>query len=622
VDDEVDSLHLLQRTLQKDFHVYTAQSGCGAIEMLHQCEFAVLIVDERMPGMTGLEVLEQSRVIQPMAVRILLTAYADVETLANAINSDHIYYYIAKPWDPDELSLLVRQASEHYRLTQENHRLLAELSLAKQQWEAAFASLPDGVVLFDAERRVLRANAAATRLTGITADKLIGKTCCELAYPVAHNPADCVISHAIGQGRLFEEEITDLGKKRFYQMTACPMIDSSTAGDHLRGIVLVVRDLTERHELHEQLARSERARALGTMAGGVAHNFNNMLTAILGHTQLLQKRAADPHVVQGLKMIEKASQDAANMVYRLLEFTKSERDLRLHPVDCNQIVRDAIELTRPRWEHASQATGHPIQIHTRLGSDASVLGNAGELREALVNFILNAVEAMPHGGQLTITTWHENDEVLLQLQDTGVGMDEFTQQHAFDPFFSTKGSVGVGLGLTQSYNIVERHGGNLRLTSAPGTGTCLTVTLPAATEMQEVAPDVVDAPAARTGRVLVVDDEETVRDIMVAMLNAMGHTAVACQDGPTALAVLERETFDLACIDFSMPGMGGVELVKIIKHRWPWMQVVVITGWMDSVISQRGPVPIDGFIQKPFEYEELARTIANALHNRRASATS
>jgi hypothetical protein len=543
---------------------------------------------------------------------VYLTAHADDRTLARATLTEP-FGYILKPFEEQELRIAIEVAL--YK-----HRMEKRLKESEQWLATTLRSIGDAVITTDSRGCITFMNPVAEALTGWTQAEALGRELTDVfniihegTRTAAENPAARVLREDAGAQVADHVLIAKGGIERPINDSAAPI-----KGDQgIIGVVLVFRDVTQERELQAYLARSERLRALGTMAAGVAHNFNNLLTSVLGYAQLLQLRQSDLPVAHGLKMIEQAARDGARMVGRLIDFTWTERDVLLDLVDCNQIVRDAIELTRPRWGQESQASGAPIVLETELGEAVTVLGHAGDLRQALVNLIFNAIEAMPRGGQLTLVTERRGDQVRLQVKDTGAGMDQHTLDHACDPFFSTKDSVGVGLGLTQCYHIAERHQGRIEIASAPGEGTTVTLLLPFATTQADTMPAAVSQPEISPRRVLIVDDDEAVREVLTAMLMNLGHQVVACADGPAALMALEREAFDLACIDLVMPLMEGWELIDIIKQRWPRLPVIVITGWMDLVKPQDRQVAIDGLIQKPFVYDRLIRVLSAKLKDPR-----
>jgi signal transduction histidine kinase len=243
------------------------------------------------------------------------------------------------------------------------------------------------------------------------------------------------------------------------------------------GLLLIVRDVTEQRRWEEQLARSEKLSALGQLAMGMAHDFTNLLQAILGHTQLIIHDPSPQRLQRGLSTIEQAVRDGVETVGRIRRFARRDVDRRLERVDLRDVVRQAIEIVRPRWSQ-SDLRGAPIRIRQELAAVPGIQARGAELREALINLVLNAVDAMPQGGYITLETRHERDWVVLTVSDTGVGIPPDVRRRIFEPFFTTKDS-GTGLGLSIVSGIISSYGGTIHVDSELGRGTTFTIRLPA-----------------------------------------------------------------------------------------------------------------------------------------------
>ena len=244
----------------------------------------------------------------------------------------------------------------------------------------------------------------------------------------------------------------------------------------------------ELRDTQAQLVQAAKLNALGEMAGGVAHDFNNILAAILGRTQLLLQTAPEHELRRQLLVIEQAALDGAQTVRRVQEFTRVRQDEHFETVDINQVLLGVTELTRPVWESGAKRKGLSVDVHLELGATSTTVGNASELREVFTNLVLNAVDAMPNGGELWITSSNGAGAVSVQIRDTGVGMDPTIQGKIFDPFFTTKPAKGTGLGLSVAYGIVTRHRGTITVDSEPAVGTLFTLTFPIGTMPDHVSP--------------------------------------------------------------------------------------------------------------------------------------
>jgi GAF domain-containing protein/CheY-like chemotaxis protein len=357
----------------------------------------------------------------------------------------------------------------------------------------------------------------------------------------------------------------------------------------------------------DQLVRTEKLRALGEMASGVAHDFNNLLAAILGRAQLLQQEVADSRLKQWLQVIERSALDGAQTVRRLQEFTRIRRDHPLVTVDLNRIAREALEITQSRWRDDARRRDVTIDVRTAFATVPEVVGDPAELREALTNIILNAVDAMPEGGRLSLATAATGAEVHLTVTDTGVGMTPAVRRRIFDPFFTTKGPEGTGLGLAMTSGIVARHGARIEVESQEGQGSTFrlifapaTVPPPAASPLEEAA---VRAPALAC---LVVDDEETVGTLLGDILESGGHRAMVCGDGADAIARFRGEHYDIVFTDLAMPGLSGWQVARAIKAIEPDVPVVIVTGFgVELSLEESRANGVDGVLAKPLRVEQV-----------------
>lgn len=359
-----------------------------------------------------------------------------------------------------------------------------------------------------------------------------------------------------------------------------------------------------------QLVQSAKLNALGEMASGVAHDFNNMLAAILGRTQLMLARVEDAEMRRSLELIEQTAQDGAQTVRRIQEFTRVRMDEALDEVDLHRILLDVVELTRPSWQTQAKARGMTIDIVREFAPEASVSGSASELREVFTNLVLNAVDAMPGGGKVTLATRLEDDRVVAEVSDTGLGMDDDTQARCFDPFFTTKATKGTGLGLSVAYGIVGRHRGTIAATSTPGKGTTFRLSFPR--RQGASSPPRPAAPAGGTGsfRILVVDDEPAVLSVLVELLAALGHVVTPANGGPEGLERLRGavpgELPEVVFTDLGMPGVTGWEIAREARRLLPEGFVVLVTGWgvqLDAETARTNGV--DFLLGKPFTVEDV-----------------
>ena len=375
------------------------------------------------------------------------------------------------------------------------------------------------------------------------------------------------------------------------------------------------RALVDLQEAQDHIVQQERLRALGQMASGIAHDFNNALHPIVGYAELLLEQPGldrVPNARRYLRHILTSAGDAASVVGRLREFYRSRADEDvLVPTDLAVVLQQVADLTRPRWYNEALAAGIRIAVVTELASVPRVMGHDAQLREAFTNLVLNAVDAMPGGGTMVLRTRVDGDRVLVDVSDSGVGMSEEVRRHCLEPFFTTKGDRGSGLGLGMVYGIVHRHDGTLNIASAPGIGTTITLGFPAA---RDAAADVVVAPPQATApamRVLVVDDKAGVRHLLQELLESDGHEVEAVATGGDAVARLAESEFDIVVTDRSMPVMSGDELARLVKESARPVPVIMVTGFgvlMNS--ADECPFGVDIVLPKPLTRAALRDAVA------------
>ncbi|OGP73868.1 MAG: hypothetical protein A2V86_00625 [Deltaproteobacteria bacterium RBG_16_49_23] len=379
--------------------------------------------------------------------------------------------------------------------------------------------------------------------------------------------------------------------------------------------------LSELKQAQDQIIQAEKLRAMGEMASGVAHDFNNVLAAILGNIQLLLysfDHYGPEEVRERLKIIEKASKDGAETVRRIQDFTGRRKDREFIPLSLNDLVHEVAAITEPRWKDQAQKKGVQIELVKRLGEVPYILGNPSELREVLTNILFNAVDAMPKGGTITLLTQpHSEDWVEMRISDTGIGMPEEVKKRIFDPFFTTKGVTSSGLGMSVSYGIIKRHGGEILVESESGQGTVFILHLPTGygEEVKEVEKKA-EKPLGmmRSARILVIDDEEAVRDILSRMLMTKGHQVEVASDGDEGIERFKEQKFDLVFTDLGMPKVSGWDVGRALKELNPKIPVVMITGWgMELNREKMSENGIDLIISKPFNFDQVTQLIFEAM---------
>jgi len=383
--------------------------------------------------------------------------------------------------------------------------------------------------------------------------------------------------------------------------------------ERLRKCLKAIAEAHTKHEAErEQEIHAQKMAALGELSFGVAHNVNNTLTGILGRAQLILRNSNDPSKIEaGLEMIIKSAEDGAHIIRRIQDFARQRPSREFETVSVAELLKDACEMTRPRWESRSEFS--PIRFALHADCKAFVKGDPVELREVLVNMIYNAVDAMPSGGEVRVTSQENRDRVVLSISDTGTGMGPEVKQRLFDPFFTTKGKAGTGMGLAVSFGIIRRHEGTIDVESEPGRGTTFKISLPKVNDPAiTISPQTPQADVLANEdkvRVLVVDDETHVRDVLIEALEVEGCEVISAQSGEIALALFDQYQgrIDAVFTDIGMPEMSGWELVTEIRRRSKTVPLAIVSGWADAIsVETRNTVNADWVIAKPFDINRIS----------------
>lgn len=363
-----------------------------------------------------------------------------------------------------------------------------------------------------------------------------------------------------------------------------------------------------------QLMEGAHQRSVGRLTGGVAHALNNTLAIIVGRAQILEQEVGDESLREELRAIQKIARTGADSLRRLQEFAVRREASEPTRLDVNTLVSEVVQLTRFRWRDDAEASGISIDVVKDLQPVPLVLVQMFPLRDALVEVILNSVEAMPLGGLVTLRTQQVEDRVQIVVTDQGEGMDPAMQLRAAEPLFTTKGAGHIGLGLTTAANNTRRMGGTFHLASVPGQGTAVTISLPTGREIQ-LAADLRPARLARWANILIVDDEPMVRDVAARTFHLRGFRTVAADSGADAVRVFsEQGPFQVVLVDLGMPGMNGFETARAIKELNSHTIVILMTGWAAELDPKKmRESGIDRAIAKPFDSDQVVRLISEAL---------
>jgi signal transduction histidine kinase len=399
--------------------------------------------------------------------------------------------------------------------------------------------------------------------------------------------------------------------------------------DQVRLTEGVQKAYDELRRTQQVVVQQERLRALGQMASGVAHDVNNALSPIVAYSELLLATQSDmPDTTrQYLQIIRQSGEDISHIVARMREFYRRRSDTEeLATVDVNQTVEEVIELTRPRWRDLSQRQAVSIQIQRELEPQLPpLLSDPSDLREAMINLIFNAVDALPQGGTITLVTRSvsrpapgENlppeRQLQVEVRDNGIGMDEKTRQHCLEPFFSTKAKRGgTGLGLAMVYGMMRRHDGSIEIDSTPGRGTCVRLTFPIR-EKNSQTTNSISAPCVgrnRSLRILCIDDESQIQELLKHCLTTLDHQVTTASGGKQGVemfraAMLKKQPYEMVITDLGMPDIDGHQVARTIKVESPGTPVIMMTGWGTMMKEDGETAPeVDAVVGKPPRIQEL-----------------
>ncbi len=595
----------------------------------------VILSDCKMPGFSSgraLEILRESRLDVPL---IVVSGTIGEEAAADLMRQGAADFI---PKDKrGRLGMAVARAMAEARLRRERSGAIDSLRDAEALYRGLFENSVDGIFQSNLDGRVVMANAAYLRILEVASiDQLGDRTFYQgLLEPDRIGLAERLQLDGrvqgfecrcqLGNGVLLwlnmsvRKIIGADGSLAYYEGSVQDATSRKLAETALiRSESQLERTLNQLRQTQESVIAKERLHALGEMSSGIAHDFNNSLSPIVGLSDLLityPKLLADhDKALKFLQTINQAGRDAAKVVSRLRDFYRPADDVdEIEVFSLKQVVEQAIEFTQPRWGDQAMATDTKYKIVASL-KDVRVAGQPSEMREMLVNLIFNALDAMPAGGELAITidgVSNQPEKVRLEVKDTGVGMTAEVKRRCLEPFFTTKGAHGTGLGLATSFGIAKRHHGEIEIESEPGHGTRVIVTLPAAADVSTDEKTWLHAPSTpRPLRILVIDDEAAVRDVIAEYLRADGHHADLAEGGASGLGWINSGDYDLIITDRAMSDMSGEHLALEAKRIAPRTPILMLTGFGEFMnAAGERPAGVDAVASKPITIRALREVV-------------
>ncbi|KPK36361.1 MAG: hypothetical protein AMK70_02580 [Nitrospira bacterium SG8_35_1] len=496
-----------------------------------------------------------------------------------------------------------------------SERLATEKKVRKleNQFAAILNATGDAIVGMNNLRRITLWNPAAEKLFGWLAREVQGR---EIEMLIPSEQRESITRRF---RKFFEEQEQKKGQKTTFEISALRRdgitipVEMTLSSAFIEGKIsgfAVFHEITEKKRTEKILVQSEKMRALGEMASGVAHDFNNSLTTILGNIKLLKEAGVDRNITDKIDAIEKAARQGAQTIASLQGFSTTADEDSHKPVKLlalKPLIEEVRNLTRFRWKDLPQKEGHTIEFTTEIEGSSALVINGADFKEMLTNLIFNAVDAMPQGGHIHLSVKQEDEKVVLAIQDNGVGLSKEDAAHIFDPYFTTKGRGHAGLGLSIAKRFIERHGGSIRVESIKGAGSTFKVEFPLLTTSEPEKLVLSVRPKAPVHlKILIIDDEPLVRSLLKQVLEKSGHSVAEAGNGQEGIRSFRENNFDLVITDHGMPVMNGLDAAFRIKKQKPETPVLLITGWQaETDATFQKPSGIDEVITKPFDLENL-----------------
>jgi PAS domain S-box-containing protein len=624
------------------FELDSAYQGQEGLEMVKEAlaenrPYALAFVDVRMPpGWDGIETIARIWKVDPELQIVVCTAYADYswEAMRAKVGQPDSLLVLKKPFDNIEVQQLAHALTKKWLLNFQARLQMEELAqanesltLSEERFSKAFheSPLPSGIQNFP-DQRFVDVNQRLAEIAGHKREDMIGRTPAELFLWEKPEVADQWYEGLLRQELVRDQEVkvrTQAGALLEVLVSLSPI----ALGEQPH-VLLVAQDVSERALLERQLRQAQKMEAIGQLAAGVAHDFNNILTVIQGHAGLMQQKmdAGSPQR-KSVEQITNASARAATLIRQLLMFSRKQV-MQFRHLDLNDTLRNAIKmLERLVGEHV-QIEFHPQSPIPAIHADSSMV------EQIAMNLAVNARDAMPNGGRVSIATTldtihraptpmdperRDGEYICLTFRDNGIGMDTQILNRIFEPFFTTKAvGKGTGLGLSTVFGIVRQHQGWLEVESKPNQGTTFRVYFPASQQAAEKTELVVDT-ALRTGRetVLVAEDEDALREMVVQALKIQGYTVLEAASGRLALEVWERadHPVDLLLTDMVMPGgIMGSELAERLSSQSPRLKVIYTSGYSPGMAGKDASLlESRNFLPKPYSIGKLAQLVRECL---------
>jgi len=627
VDDELLILRIISDILSKEgYEVKTAINYFNASQLLDAEKFDVVITDIRMPEKSGIDLLTHVREINSDIPVILMTGFATLESAVEAVKQG-AFDYLTKPLDFNKLKRIVSHSIERFGLLSSNKKLVKELQEVNSNLEIKVSertrdlhnilnSANESIVTTDNDLIIKTVNPKTIEIyekdcVGKKLDELIGGINFETIIPKILRNSTYVTKHEVKYG------------EKHLEISLSQLIDFDTKESF--GVIVITDDITEKKKLEIQLLQSAKMSAVGQLAAGVAHEFNNVLSGIVGYTSLAMSRNEVDKIREDLAVVDKASNRAIEVVRKLLAFSR-QKDEKYTLSNIDEVIDDSLSLVN------NTLSKEGVKIITHFGKTPPVKVNQNEIQQVVLNMVINAKHAIDENSNLShddkvigVTTEAVDGFVKMDISDTGVGIPHENLPKIYEPFFTTKDKYakepGTGLGLPITYAIIERHGGSIDVDSEVGKGTTFTIWIPFDQPFPNGnVPQIIDMngkeeiESARKANILVVDDELYIGDLIKDSLKEQGHNVTVLNNGEEAIEKFKEHHYDIAFVDYMLPGCTGIEVIKHIRGHNPHTSLILITGSVNSSVAETAVAEgANSFLQKPFTFDQIRNVVSTAI---------
>lgn len=615
------------------FDVIGCSTSAEALKLIDKSEAGIVLAESHLPDCEETRLLGEIQRLND-SIRVIAYAGQDVDSSDDQPAKGGTSAYLDNTNSIDELVRSVRRAaSSGARETDPQDR---------RGYEHVVDQLADTLIVHDQEGRILDVNQHACKSLGYTRGELLDMSVWDVETVFSQSelqarweqravgvPLTCEGRLRRGDGVEFPVEVRtvliELDGQLLFHALARDITERVQTQEALRKSRQQLEETLEKlKESQEQIIQQERLRALGQMASGIAHDLNNSLSPVLGYAELVGSTPNLPEDIrQAMIHIQTGARDAAAVVARLREFYRVQPtggDAMHEAVPLAGVLRQIRELTRPKWRDEAQRTGRSIDFRLELQDEVTARGNPAELREVFTNLVFNAVDAMPSGGQVTLSLQAVDGHAVVAISDTGIGMTSEVASRCFEPFFTTSKPQGTGLGLSVCHGIIQRHKGKIEIETDPGCGATFRVYLPLAGEFQAAAIEEDDSPPLPNARVLYIDDDSRLRRLAATLFERLGLEADLAQGGAEGLSLLKANHYDVVVTDLGMPHIDGREVTRLVKSIRVGTPVIMVTGWGSGFVSEddfSDDAP-DHWVAKPLTESKLRKVLGEVLTSPRS----